>query len=958
MLSFFTMIFSSRQLKHVVVRNVLLMLFCCSIVSVTGCGGCSDKDAKAKADAKKKKEEEEKKKKKKKKKPFEKQPAVFLPGERQNPLSANRYKAGHWVNVQVPTVSNRNNYDGILQATPIRGTRPMLLEGSNFYMTTSRPVSLPKEQWKNLETTVFIPRREGDGSMISRSVTVDFRLRSRSGTGDFGEPSGSILLKEYQYHFGVLTSNPARYSYLKIIDTTKLPNNESSTTRPEIFYHLFYSQKDQQVPLPSQSLAWTTIAYLLWDDLDPDLLTPEQQTAMVDWLHWGGQLIISGPASLEKLSTSFLADYLPATVAENVNLTASDFAELNQSWSIPVRNKRGEKHNLQIPADAKLLGCKLEPTDSSTIVASTGGLVAERNIGRGRIVATAFALDSRVFLRWRSFAGFYQTCLMRRPARLFHQNSNQVRTYMTWEASGPILDPLLGSTLRYLSRDLGPDGTAPKYVWQPPIDPDVDRRFGFSNTYIEDEPQIHTASSRVLTNKRAYGGYTNTSESGVAGWNDHSAVSEASREILGSAAGITPPSRDFVLRMLLIYLAALVPANWLIFKLIGRVEWAWMMAPIISIVGAVAVVKFAALDIGFVRSSTTVSVLELHGGYSRGHLTSYTSLYTSLSTNYDVEFSDSEALIMPFSKSIDYQRPVDASPKKVQLDIGRDIRFQDFPIQSNTSERYHSERMLDIGGNISLIKNNGKLGLQNSSNLELLDAAVIQLDAANQFQVAWLGEVKSGQQIDALPFKQNKREGLRGTWSQSRVMFSPVRCADQIIEIVKNNRETKLFTSEIPYLEITQAIEQDSKLNELMKNFAIATQRCSTLRAAELRDLDNLVISRDQLIEICELANESDRFRLGRLLDLFVDKLEFQKGEMRLIAWTSQKVDQATIKPDATQTTQKTMIIVHLERPALSTPKRESRVFSDYSKFDYDDYFKDDEEKDDGGSANGENAIN
>ena len=33
---------------------------------------------------------------------------------------------------------------------------------------------------------------------------------------------------------------------------------------------------------------------------------------MLDWLHWGGQLIISGPESLEALRDSFLADYLPA----------------------------------------------------------------------------------------------------------------------------------------------------------------------------------------------------------------------------------------------------------------------------------------------------------------------------------------------------------------------------------------------------------------------------------------------------------------------------------------------------------------------------------------------------------------------------------------------------------------------------------------------------------------------
>jgi hypothetical protein len=62
---------------------------------------------------------------------------------------------------------------------------------------------------------------------------------------------------------------------------------------------------DRRCPhsLPSNALAWTNIAYLIWDDVDPSLLSPEQQQAIVDWLHWGGQLIavIGLPAASETL---------------------------------------------------------------------------------------------------------------------------------------------------------------------------------------------------------------------------------------------------------------------------------------------------------------------------------------------------------------------------------------------------------------------------------------------------------------------------------------------------------------------------------------------------------------------------------------------------------------------------------------------------------------------------------
>ena len=73
--------------------------------------------------------------------------------------------------------------------------------------------------------------------------------------------------------------------------------------------------------LPTNALYWTSIAYLLWDDFDPALWDAEQQQALIDWLHWGGQIIVSGPDALEQLSNSFLGPYLPATVGKVANVS-------------------------------------------------------------------------------------------------------------------------------------------------------------------------------------------------------------------------------------------------------------------------------------------------------------------------------------------------------------------------------------------------------------------------------------------------------------------------------------------------------------------------------------------------------------------------------------------------------------------------------------------------------------
>ncbi len=64
-----------------------------------------------------------------------------------------------------------------------------------------------------------------------------------------------------------------------------------------------------------------------------------------------------------------------------------------------------------------------------------------------------------------------------------------------------------------------------------------------------------------------------------------------------------------------LYLLIIVPINWLVFRLAGRVELAWLAVPVLAIGWGVAVVWLAQLDIGFARAETEVAVLEVQNGY-------------------------------------------------------------------------------------------------------------------------------------------------------------------------------------------------------------------------------------------------------------------------------------------------------------------------------------------------------
>ncbi len=126
-----------------------------------------------------------------------------------------------------------------------------------------------------------------------------------------------VPMPSYQYHFVVLAKEPSRYSYIKTLDSVKSPfdgESDADNTEEPLHYRVVELAADQLTSLPDNPLTWTSVAYMLWDEVDPgEPFPPEQKKALVDWLHWGGQLIISGPDSLDLLKGSFLEPYLPAT---------------------------------------------------------------------------------------------------------------------------------------------------------------------------------------------------------------------------------------------------------------------------------------------------------------------------------------------------------------------------------------------------------------------------------------------------------------------------------------------------------------------------------------------------------------------------------------------------------------------------------------------------------------------
>lgn len=609
-----------------------------------------------------------------------------------------RYKPGHWTAAVLPVKANKEDVVGELHVEMVAGRdrEPVRLGDSPFTLTESRTAALPKGQKKLLAWSLFVPP-----GPVSASALIRLSDRKTS----FRQYEALYPLESmpsHQYHFVVLARSPDRYVYLKSLPTINSPRDEWIDREKTRDYGVELVKVERRAALPDGALFWTSIAVVLWDDVDPGSLSVRQREALIDWLHWGGQLIISGPDTLDTLRGSFLEAYLPATAAGAWELTAAEFEPLNATFTLPGQSRL-------MPAGA-WSGVRLALADGAQYVPGTGEFLAERRVGRGRVVVSAVRLSDRGLTTWPGFDGFLNACLLRRPSRRWRETAS-AGAQLVWD--DPRLKPFDAAQncrLRYFTRDAGVP----------------------YETYAADVIAM-TAQSDDLRSIESV-----SAAPGVAAWRGSSPAAKHAREILQNAARVEIPTRWFVVWIVAGYLVILVPLNWLAFYGLGRVEWAWAAAPIIAVVSTAGVIRMAQLDIGFARSETALGVVELHGGYARAHLTRYTALYTSLTTRYTFEHDAAGAMIQPFRTVV--RRGESLTTLTYRHD--RRASLQGFVVPSNTVDLIHGEEMVALAGSLELAHDpQGRLEVVNCTGLPLQGVGVLRRGDDGALDAAWIGQL-------------------------------------------------------------------------------------------------------------------------------------------------------------------------------------------------------------------------
>ena len=628
-------------------------------------------------------------------------------------------KPGHWITASQSLKSNNadsrgdmNSLSGVARGKSKWSDSKAQENGS---MLTVRPVVMPKGQTRDFDYRTYVPNLPTGGSSQSflSSRFVSSRRSESFATGATPFPT----MGPAEYFMVVLTERPQRFTRLQVSDWARPIRNTNALVDPSapliINYRIVVPPVKGVLPLAETMLDWTSTAVVLWDDLPPEVLTPQQQTALADWVHYGGQLIVNGAAAANSIGNTGLVDLLPLKPTSNIELDNDAAAELLKGWQVP-KDPSTEKQIALLKSQSSRVAVDGIATADAETLANSGNLVLSRRAGSGRVVQSRFDLTSDWLTTWKSYDSFVNSVLLLRPPRELQLedsadslDQSYTHKYIIGGAAVSMADPAMNTRFRITSRDaaLGYNQGS------------IERQtVGLNSKY---DPQTRLDVS-----------------SGIGGWSDVSDVIRLCRESLRAESGIEIPNSSLVIRALGYYLLILVPLNYLIFRIMGRLEYAWLAVPVIAMGGAVWVAHEARLDIGFARSQAELGLLEVQSGCERAHLTRVMAIYNSLSSSYDIEFDTDDAAAMPIRQT-DRESTLSAVFK---TGIANGPILSGMVVGSNQVSMVHAEQMLSLGGSLSMDANGN---LVNGTDYELFDAIIVRSGLSGALEVANVGPCPS-----------------------------------------------------------------------------------------------------------------------------------------------------------------------------------------------------------------------
>ncbi|GAC1472202.1 MAG: hypothetical protein NVSMB9_19190 [Isosphaeraceae bacterium] len=660
-------------------------------------------------------------------------------------------KANHWSTLSLELRSNREDYSGVFR------TAPVTLLGLPQEIVYRRDARLIKDQRARLGIQLFLP-------LIPKELNLELIKRDTI-RADENWPANLRVLQEHQMLILFLTKESndsyAAWNRFQALYPVSVDRSDLQAIDQLRYYRLVLPLKPESPPLSWHPLTWTTMSHVVWDGMSPEVLSSAQQEAMLDWLHWGGQLILVGGSapSFSLLKDSFLSPYLPADDSgETFPLKDADLKALSDEYppphdpvrrndepftssfmdmeDEPISNRYGPPVPIKTSTSRPLYFMALHPHADSTVISlgasSKRFLGVERRVGRGRVLMLAFNPTDPPLASWAGLDTLLRRVILRRPeesAANLSSESNRPSITTPNLLPGPAL-----SWLRLLTRDLeGPQGPTTRRE-------STNERKGTSKRSTEHDQK--KKAEFVLDNTRFL-----ASETSVAQWNDRSGVPRLCREMLQEASGIKIPTSLFIFSVIITYIFLLIPINFLFCRyLLRRSEVVWLGVPLISIAFAVVVERAAAFDLGYNSACDEINILELYDRYQRAHVTRFASLYSTGRSRFNISFpNDPTALALPLDQehSLRGEDIVTSTWQSQPVPV-----LEGFLVQPRSLGMFRSEQVTSQRGAISLVEKNGKRHIVNDAFLELHDAVLVDVSSTDPDRATYLGTIQPGQTVE------------------------------------------------------------------------------------------------------------------------------------------------------------------------------------------------------------------
>ena len=172
-------------------------------------------------------------------------------------------------------------------------TEEVPLQGRSQAIYYRRDARLLKGQTARVTMQMMLPQ-------IPRELLLEL-LRPDGIRADEAWKAPLNTLEPYQMLIVVLTRGSsdgyAAWNRTPAFTPTSVDLSQSTTSEPHRYYRLVLPMDPQRPLLSPHPLTWTTISHVIWDGMPPETLASAQQEAMLDWLHWGGQIILVGGAT-------------------------------------------------------------------------------------------------------------------------------------------------------------------------------------------------------------------------------------------------------------------------------------------------------------------------------------------------------------------------------------------------------------------------------------------------------------------------------------------------------------------------------------------------------------------------------------------------------------------------------------------------------------------------------------